>query len=68
MIVGKVSGHSGLREEYELKQLEEKFQKQKQKRDEQMEIVCGVLDKMPPAYRRHFLSEVCKKYMKDFQR
>lgn len=57
-----VSGHSGLPESVELRQLEEKYNHQKEKRDQQMAIVCGVLDKMPKSERRCFLTELIKKY------
>lgn len=57
-----VSSHSGLPEDVELKMLEEKAKRNKQKRDEQMNIVCGVLDTMPPDVRRRFLVSLIKKY------
>ena len=57
-----ISGHSGLPESVELLQLEEKYNRQKEKRDQQMAIVCGVLDKMPKNERRWFLTELVKKY------
>ena len=47
----------------ELRQLEEKYNRQKEKRDQQMAIVCGVLDKMPKIEQRRFLSELIKKYI-----
>ena len=59
----KISGHSGLPESVELRQLEEKYNRQKEKRDQQMAIVCGVLDKMPKIEQRRFLSELIKKYI-----
>ena len=58
-----VSGHSGLPESVELRKLEEKYNRQKEKRDQQMAIVCGVLDKMPKIEQRRFLSELIKKYI-----
>ena len=57
-----VSGHSGLPEDVELKQMEEKANQNKKKRDEQMAIVCKVLDTMPPDIRRRFLLTLIKKY------
>ena len=57
-----VSGHSGLPENVELKQMEEKAIQNKKKRDEQMTVVCEVLDTMPPDVRRRFLSALIKKY------
>lgn len=59
----KISGHSGLRESVELRQLEGRYNRQKEKRDQQMAIVCGVLDKMPKIEQRRFLSELIKKYI-----
>lgn len=59
----RISGHSGLPESVELRQLEEKYNLQKEKRDQQMAIVCGVLDKMPKIEQRRFLSELIKKYI-----
>lgn len=59
----KVSGHSGLPESVELRQLEEKYNRQKEKRDQQMDIVCGVLEKMPKIEQRRFFSELIKKYI-----
>lgn len=58
----KISGHSGLPESVELRQLDEKYNHQKEKRDHQITIVCGVLDKMPKNERRWFLTELIKKY------
>ena len=58
-----VSGHSGLPEDVELKQMEEKANRNKKKRDEQMAVVCEVLDTMPPDIRRRFLSALIKKYV-----
>ena len=58
----RISGHSGLPESVELRQLEEKYNRQKEKRDQQMTIVCGVLDKMPKIEQRRFLSELIQKY------
>lgn len=58
-----VSGHSGLPESVELRQLEEKYNRQKEKRDQQMAVVCGVLDKMPNNEQRWFLTELIKKYI-----
>ena len=58
-----VSGHSGLPESVELRQLEEKYNRQKEKRDQHMAIVCGVLDKMSKIEQRRFLSELIKKYI-----
>lgn len=57
-----VSSHSGLPEEVEIRMLKEKAKHNKQKRDEQMNIVCGVLDTMPPDVRRRFLVALIKKY------
>lgn len=57
-----VSGHSGLPENVELRLLEEKYKAQKEKREKQLSIVCGVLDKMPKEERRKFLSLIIKKY------
>ena len=57
-----VSGHSGLPESVEIRQLEEKYNRQKEKRDQQMAIVCGVLDKMPKNERKTFLYMLIKKY------
>ena len=59
----KISGHSGLPQSVELRQLEEKYNRQKEKRDQQMAIVCGVLDKMQKIEQRRFLSELIKKYI-----
>ena len=59
----RISGHSGLPESVELRQLEEKYNRQKEKRDQQMAIVCGVLGKMPKIEQRRFLSELIKKYI-----
>ena len=59
----RISGHSGLPEGVELRQLEEKYNRQKEKRDQQMAIVYGVLDKMPKIEQRRFLSELIKKYI-----
>lgn len=58
-----VSGHSGLPENVELRLLEEKYKAQKEKREKQLSIVCGVLDKMPKEERRKFLSLIIKKYI-----
>lgn len=57
-----VSSHSGLPEEIEIRMLEEKAKRNKQKRDEQMNTVCSVLDTMPPDVRRRFLVTLIKKY------
>ena len=47
--MGKVSGHSGLREEIELRQLEEKYNQVKTKRELQIKTIRSVLDPMPQA-------------------
>lgn len=62
MAKSSVSGHSGLPEDVELKQMEEKANQNKKKRDEQMAIVCEVLDTMPPDVRRRFLIALIMRY------
>lgn len=62
MAKSSVSGHSGLPEDVELKQMEEKANQNKKKRDEQIAVVCRVLDKMPPDVRRRFLIALIMRY------
>lgn len=62
MAKSSVSGHSGLPEDVELKQMEEKANQNKKKRDEQMAVVCEVLDTMPPDVRRRFLIALITRY------
>ena len=60
-----VSGHSGLREEVELRMLHEKAEEKKRIEQQRMETVCGVLDAMPPQVRRRFLAEIVRKYVRE---
>ena len=63
--MGRVGGHSGLREEIELRQIEEKAAKTREKRAEQKKVICGVLDKMPETERMALLADICKMYRRD---
>lgn len=62
MAKSSVSGHSGLPEDVELKQMEGKANQNKKKRDEQMAVVCKVLDTMPTDVRRRFLIALITRY------
>lgn len=57
----KVSAHSGLPESVELRMLEEKSQRCKEKRESQIQQIMDVLGKMPRRERMALLAEVIKK-------
>lgn len=56
----KVSGHSGLREEIELKQMTEKYEKIKVKRRFQIDSIKAILSPMPECEKRAVLSQVIR--------
>lgn len=58
----KVSGHSGLREEIELRMMGEKAELMRKKREEQKKVIFGVLDKMPYCERMSLLADIVRKY------
>ena len=60
----RVSGHSGLPESVELKQMEIRAEKMQIKREKQLNMIYGVLDKMPEVERRTMLTMVFRHYMK----
>lgn len=60
--MNKVSTHSGFPESVELRLMEEKHEKAMKKRQDQIETICSVLDKMPDRERRFILAEVIKHY------
>lgn len=60
--MGKVSGHSGLREEIELRRMEEKYNQVKTKRELQIKTIRSVLDPMPQAERRSFMAYIFSSY------
>lgn len=61
----KVSAHSGLPEDTELRMMEERAMVSKAKRTAQLSTIYGVLDKMPDVERRALLAEVVRHYWKE---
>ena len=57
-IMHHVSGHSGLPEDVELKQMEQKAQACREKREAQLSTIYGVLDAMPRRERRAMIAPV----------
>lgn len=58
----RVSGHSGLRESVELRQMAEKVEKMAVKRKAQVKKICDVLDAMPGRERTAMLAEIIRRY------
>lgn len=58
----RVSGHSGLPESVELRQMAEKAERMAKKRETQIWSICAVLDTMPGIERRAVLAEVIRRY------
>lgn len=61
----KVSAHSGLPEDTELRMIEERAMVSKAKREAQLSTIYGVLDKMPDVERRTLLAEVVRHYWRE---
>ena len=61
----KVSGHSGLPESVELRQMTEKAEQMAEKRREQLSAIYSVLDHMTQAERCRLLLEVIRHYRRD---
>lgn len=57
-----VSGHSGLPEHVELRQLEEKSRIVREKTEERISRIMGVLNEVPPHIGRALLAEVVRRY------
>ena len=58
--MSRVSGHSGLREEIEIAQLEEKYKISKGKRQAQIDGIMDILKPMPIAERKRVLAYVIR--------
>ena len=58
----RVSGHSGLPESVELRQMAEKAERMKNKRKAQISAICSVLDTMPMIEKRAILAEIIRRY------
>lgn len=61
----KVSAHSGLPEDTELRMMEERAMVSKAKREAQLSTIYGVLDKMPDVERRTLLAEFVRHYWRE---
>lgn len=61
----RVSGHSGLREDVELKLMQKRFDEITAKRERQIGTIRSVLDHMTNDERRSFIYDIIKMYQKE---
>lgn len=62
--MSRVSSHSGLPEDVELRKLQEKAEATRKKRERQLRAIYLVLDTMPLPERRTMIAEVIRHYKK----
>ena len=62
--MSRVSSHSGLPEDVELRMLQEKAEAARKMRERQLRIIYSVLDAMPNEERRAMITEVIRHYKK----
>lgn len=60
----RVSGHSGLPEDAELRKLQEKAEAKRKMRERQLRIIYLILDTMPAREKRAMIAEVIRNYKK----